>query len=187
MSIAGSGTEGAPGRRLSLAVLAIAVWAAAVAGCAAPAPRRLPSPSSTPAPARQAAPPRVAPAPDWESFARTRAALAGEIDTRARALRSGAAGNAAAELASRRMTVSAWNLLDEGALESSQELLERAVSLDGDNGYAYLFLAYVHHVRGGAVRARELVSAARGRLPARAAFAGEVEGLARSVGAAAGS
>ncbi len=118
---------------------------------------------------------------DWEAFTRTRRSLGGEIDRRAKALRSGAVGNLAAELASLRMSAKAPALIDKGSLDGAVELLERAVSMYGGNGYAYLFLAYVHHVEGHPDRAAGFLSSARRYLPSDKGVRGEAEGLARSI------
>lgn len=118
---------------------------------------------------------------DWEAFERTRRSLRGAIDRRAKALRGGAVGNLAAELASLRMSAKAPALIDKGSLDGAVELLERAVSMYGGNGYAYLFLAYVHHVEGRPDRAAGFLSSARRYLPADKGVRGEVEGLARSI------
>ena len=119
--------------------------------------------------------------PDWESFSRTREFLGKEIDRRAKALRQGAMGNLAAELASLRMSAKAPALIDKGSLDGAVDLLERAVSMYGGNGYAYLFLAYVQHVKGDTGRATGFLSSARRYLPADKGVRGEVEGLARSI------
>ncbi|MBI5504824.1 MAG: tetratricopeptide repeat protein [Deltaproteobacteria bacterium] len=118
---------------------------------------------------------------DWEAFERTRRSLGAEIDRRAKALRGGAVGNLAAELASLRMSAKAPVLIDKGSLDGAVELLERAVSMYGGNGYAYLFLAYVHHVEGRPDQAAGFLSSARRYLPADKGVRGETEGLARSI------
>jgi len=118
---------------------------------------------------------------DWESFARTRKSLGAEIARRSEALRAGAVGNRAAELASLRMSAKAPALIDKGALDGAVELLERALSMDGGNGYAYLFLAYLNHVRGHSDQAAAFLGSARRYLPADKGVRGEVEGLARSM------
>lgn len=119
--------------------------------------------------------------PDWESFSRTREYLDKEIGRRAKALRQGAVGNLAAELASLRMSAKAPALIDKGSLDAAIELLERAVSMYGGNGFAYLFLAYVHHVEGDPGRASGFLSSARRYLPADKGVRGETEGLGRSI------
>lgn len=126
-------------------------------------------------------PSRVAAAPDWESFSQTAAALRSDISRRAGELRHGPVGNRAQQLASLRLASNARDLIDAGSLEGALEALQRAVSLYGGNGYAYLWLAYVHHVQGRADRAAEFAASARRYLPADTKIRAELEGLALSI------
>ncbi len=118
---------------------------------------------------------------DWEAFANTRRMLGAEIVRRAAILHERAVGNLGAELASLRMSAKAPELIDKGSMDGALELLERALSMYAGNGYAYLFLAYVHHVEGRPDRATGFIGSARRYLPADKGVRGEVEGLARSI------
>ncbi|MFN2376987.1 MAG: tetratricopeptide repeat protein, partial [Candidatus Binatia bacterium] len=133
--------------------------------------------------------PRVAAAEDWESFQATAASLRREIEKRAAAMSQGPVGTRAVELASLRLAASGRNLVDAGSLDGALEVLQRAVSLYGGNGYAYLYLAYVHHVQGRPERAAEFAASARRHLPRDKPVQAELEGLRLSIrqGAAAGS
>lgn len=134
--------------------------------------------------------PAPAPAVDWESFSHTSAALRGDIAARADAMKQGPIGNRGVELASLRLAASGRDLIDAGSLDGALEALKRAVSLDGRNGYAYLYLAYVHHEQGRGERAAEFAANARRYLPADAAVEAEIDGLSaaiRSSAATAGS
>ena len=125
--------------------------------------------------------PRVAPARDWESFAKTGAALRAEIARRAEAMKKGPIGNRGVELASFRLAASGRDLIDAGSLDGALEALQRAVSLYGGNGYAYLYLAYVHHVQGHGEQAAEFAAGARRYLPGDEAVQAELEGLVASI------
>jgi len=132
--------------------------------------------------ARAVAPaPAPTPAPGWESFSHTSAALRGDIAARADAMKRGPIGNRGVELASLRLAASGRDLIDAGSLDGALEALQRAVSLYGHNGYAYLYLAYVHHEQGREERAAEFAANARRYLPADKAVEAEVEGLAAAI------
>ena len=174
--------------------IAVALCLALLGGCAAGpgakggAPTR-PTKDAAHARAKAEAPQATA-APDWESFTHTGAALRGEIARRAKALGEGPIGNRAVELASLRLAASGRDLVDAGSLDGALEVLQRAVSLWGSNGYAYLYLAYVHHVQGRAGRAGEFAASARRYLPRDEPVRAELEGLDLSIrqgGATAGS
>lgn len=163
--------------------LAAVVVVAFVAGCAT-------GPSAPAKPSRPAArivrptpppPPHAEPAADWESFSRTGAALGKEIERRAEELKSGPIAKRGQELASLRLAASGRDLIDSGSLEGAEVALQKAISLDGSNGYAYLFLAYVHHVNGRESLAAEFASSARRYLPRDAGVRAELEGLALSI------
>jgi tetratricopeptide (TPR) repeat protein len=173
---------------LSARGVALAACLVLVAGCAA-------GPSGKPARATKAAAPRrpgviseakaegprVPPSTDWESFTATGKALKQEIATRAAALKSGPVGNRAVELASLRLAASGRELIDAGSLDGAVEVLQKAISMWGSNGYAYLELGYVHHVQGHDDRAAEFAASAARYLPREHAVRAELEGLRRSI------
>lgn len=157
--------------------------AAQPASQAAPAAARKVAPAST---GKSAAAGREKSAPEpvvsgWESFEHTRAALGGEIQRRAAALREGPIGNRGAELASRRLAASGCELIDAGSMGGALAALERAVSLDGRNGYAYLWLAVVHHRKGNSGQAAEFAASAGSYLPRDPSVRRELEGLTQSI------
>lgn len=125
--------------------------------------------------------PEVAPAQDWESFAKSGAALRTDIAARAESMKKGPIGNRGVQLASLRLAASGRDLIDAGSLDGALEALQRAVSLYGGNGYAYLYLAYVHHVQGHGEQAAEFAASARRYLPRDEAVRAELEGLTRSI------
>lgn len=129
----------------------------------------------------------MAPATDWESFRAAGAALRRDIQTRADAMKSGPVGNRAVELASLRISANAQDLIDAGSLDGALVALQRAVSLDGSNGYAYLFLAYVHQVQGQSELAGELAANAARFLPRQTEVRAELAGLRLAISQAAAS
>ncbi|HYC54462.1 MAG TPA: tetratricopeptide repeat protein [Candidatus Binatia bacterium] len=118
---------------------------------------------------------------NWEAFLHANDALLKEIKQRAGALKKGPAGNEPAELASLRMTNRARGMIEKGSPGSALELLERSISMYKGNGYAYMFLAYVHHLQGRSARGAEFLSSARRYLPDDPRVHGELEGLSRSI------
>ncbi|HXC52759.1 MAG TPA: hypothetical protein VN634_17880 [Candidatus Limnocylindrales bacterium] len=142
-------------------------------------PSRRESSRVEPSHARQARPAAL-------DFRQTGAALDDEIDRRASDLASGPIGNRAAELASLRLVASARDLLDSGSPDGAREALERAVSLYGRNGYAYLWLAYVEHLQRRPHwenRAATLLADARRDLPSARKVRAELEELEHAIGA----
>ncbi len=165
------------------------------AGCAAAPESRPPpyddSPRSIEEPSRRESS-RVEPShakrarPAALDFRQTAAALDEEIDRRANDLASGPIGNRAAELASLRLVASARDLLDSGSPDGAREALERAVSLYGRNGYAYLWLAYVEYLQRRPHwenRAATLLADARQDLPSARKMRAELEDLEHVIGA----
>ncbi|MFN2426831.1 MAG: tetratricopeptide repeat protein, partial [Candidatus Binatia bacterium] len=114
-------------------------------------------------------------------FTRSGAALRAEIAVRADAMKKGPIGSRGTQLASLRLASSGRDLIDAGSLDGALEALERAVSLYGGNGYAYLYLAYVNHVQGRGEQAGEFAANARRYLPDDEAVLAELEGLALSI------
>ena len=173
--------------RLGVALVAASIAAGCASGPSAKAPGTRAKPSSV---SKGKAAPAAAKAPvakDWESFKRTSTMLREEIARRAEELRSGPVGNRAVELASLRLAASGHAMIEAGSFDGALEVLERAVSLYGGNGYAYVFLAYVHHVEGRAASGLEFLDDARLHLPADRGVSSEVEGLAQSLQAVAGA
>jgi tetratricopeptide (TPR) repeat protein len=114
--------------------------------------------------------------PGWESFPASRAALKRDIDG------PGAAAHPK-KLASLRAAAAGFDALEQGSLDLAQSSFERAVSLHGSDGYAYLGLAYLHHVQGRSDQAAEFVDSARRSLPPDAAMRKEVGALVASIDA----
>jgi hypothetical protein len=175
--------------RVGVALVAASIAAGCASGPAVKAPRAgaMPTASSSPMSRTLPAAERTPVAKDWESFKRTSTKLREEITRRAEELRSGPVGNRAVELASLRLAASGHAMIEAGSLDGALEVLERAVSLYGGNGCAYVFLAYVHHVEGRAERGLEFLYDARLHLPADRGVSSEVEGLAQSLQAVAGA
>jgi hypothetical protein len=148
-------------------------------GAAVQTKKKPAAPAKVTAKAEQGPPPGTA--KDWEAFRRSDAALRAEIGRRAEAMRKGPVGSQATELASLRLAASGRDLIEAGSLDGAVEVLEKAISLNGHDGYAYMFLAYVQHVKGKGDRAAEFVASARRYLPKDAGVQAELEGLAYSV------
>ncbi len=168
-------------RRRGLAAIVLVL---AAAGCASgPATKSAAkAPKRTAAATRPAtAPPRVAAASDWESFSRTGAALSDEIERRVAGLASGPVAKRGQQLASRKLAASGRDLIDAGSLDGAEAALQKAISLDGADGYAYLFLAYVHHVKGREELAAEFASSAGRYLPDDKGVRSELAGLEQSI------
>lgn len=114
--------------------------------------------------------------PGWESFAASRAALKRDID-------APRAASHPKKLASLRAAAAGFDALEQGSLDLAQSSFERAVSLHGSDGYAYLGLAYLHHVQGHGDQAAEFADSARSSLPPDAAMKKEVRALTASIDA----
>lgn len=118
--------------------------------------------------------------PGWESFPASRAALKRDIAGMA----AGAAN--AKKLASLRASAAGFDALDDGGLPVAKSAFERAVSLHGSDGYAYLGLAYLHHVQGRPDLAAEFAGSAARFLPADAGTRKELGALTASIVASRG-
>lgn len=92
----------------------------------------------------------------------------------ARAERSGAS---ATRLTHLRMTEAARGALADGSTERALDLLERAIAIDGREGFAYLYLGYAYVRRGEVERAREFLEQAGRLLPPDPALGQEVAHL----------
>jgi Flp pilus assembly protein TadD len=123
---------------------------------------------------------------DWETFPRTAEVLRSEIDDRAEDLRQGPIGDRAEQLAGLRLAASGRELLANGSFDGAVIALEKAISLYGANGYAYLFLASIHLAEGRRDQAREFTASARRYLPQGEGVEAELEGLAQAITAPAG-
>jgi tetratricopeptide (TPR) repeat protein len=169
---------------LSLRAAPVLAAVALLAGCAAGAKATRATPAS-PGPER---PPAAAPTrggtAEAATFPRTTAVLHDDIRDRAEALRAGPIGNRARELASLRLAASGRELLVSGSAAGALAALEKAISLYGANGYAYLFLASVHQAEGRRDEARQAAANARRYLPGDEGVQAELEGLLRSIGEA---
>jgi hypothetical protein len=161
-------------------LLAVALGAGCTAGPAATQAEPV-ARTGRPAAATRAKSKALPVSPDWDSFEHSRAALHGEIERRAAELREGPIGHRGVELASLRLAASGRDLIDAGSTGGALAALERAVSLDGRNGFAYLWLAVVHHMRGNAGQAAEFAASAGSCLPRETSVRDELEGLAKSI------
>jgi hypothetical protein len=123
--------------------------------------------------------------PAGMDFPATTAALQREIDRLADELGQGPIGDRATELASLRLAASARDLVLSESPGGAREALDRAVSLYGRNGYAYLWLACVDHLEHRSDRAGRWLAKAGRDLPADRKIRGELHGLARRVDPAA--
>lgn len=172
-----------PGRAVVVAMAAVLV----VSGCAGARIGR-PREAMPRERQRQAPPPPPAEAPvvplrieNWEAFTNTSRALGREISEGAHALRAAGPGARPADLASLRMTAEARDLIRAGNVERARDLLDRALELDGRNGFAYLYLAYANHLSGRFDQAASFAERAGRYLPRDPYVRGELEGLSKTV------
>jgi Flp pilus assembly protein TadD len=93
--------------------------------------------------------------------------------------------DSATRLTNLRMTDAARRTLVEGATERALDLLERAIAVDGREGFAYLYLGYIYVRRGEVDRAREFLDQAERLLPPDAQLGQEVAHLRDLAGAGA--
>ncbi len=144
------------------AFVATLILASLAAGCGG---RVLPPPSAAPPPPPLSTPdlpdplplpPATDPAPsprrpealqveNWEAFAYSTRRLQEEIARKDAALGARDTAEAPVDLASLRLAAEGWRLVQEGNSDRAIDLLERAIGLDGRNGFAYLFVAYAYH------------------------------------------
>jgi Flp pilus assembly protein TadD len=68
-------------------------------------------------------------------------------------------------LANLRMTKQARDLIASGDTERAADLLERAIAMDDGEGYAYLYLGYIHLSAGRRDQAEVFLARAAGLLP----------------------
>ncbi len=143
---------------------------------------KLPSPPAVDMPGREAEP-AVTPirVRNWEAFAHTSRVLDLRIAAGDSALRGGAGKANPAAVAALRMTAEARDLLERGQPEQALDLLERAIGMDGRNGFAYLYLAHLYHRQGRYEQGRVFAQRARQYLPRDAYVLGELEGLRASL------
>jgi hypothetical protein len=174
-------------RRVALLLLVVV----AAGGCAA---RALPPAGEvaavSPRKASTETPPPRVPGParsdkGWEKFPAVREALVREIGARAEALRQGPVGGRAKELAGLRLCDAGFELVAAGSLAAARESFEKGLSLHGANGYAYLGLAYVHHLQGRFAQAGEFAAGAGRYLPRQGGAGRELEALKSAIAAGA--
>ncbi len=157
----------------------------------APAPVAFPEPVSSPETAEVEAPVEpvsieaLRPEPEhvenWEAFSNSVRMLRGEIQRGGYALKIRGADEAPVGLASLRLCLDAWDLIQTADNERAVDLLERAISLDGRNGFAYLFLAYAYHRSARFEQGRLFLGQAWRYLPYDPRVLGEFEGLKQSI------
>jgi tetratricopeptide (TPR) repeat protein len=76
-----------------------------------------------------------------------------------------------------RMTEAARRMLAQDVTERALDLLERAIAVDGREGFAYLYLGYVYVRRGESGRAKEFLDQAARLLPPDEALRYELDNL----------
>ena len=162
-------------RASSLAAWCVALCIAA-AGCGAPAQRPLPEPPVVEAPGPL---PRTGLALDAVLAGLSGGATAdgAVIGDPAAAARPAAAGVDAASLASLRITRSAVEHLEQREPQRALDLLERAIAIDGDNGFAYLYIGYIHLEDGRPDRALPFIERGAMLMPDEPALQKEVRAL----------
>ena len=131
---------------------------------------------------RPAPPPEPIAVTDWRAFRHVGRALARRIDGASLAV--GRGQGKPAVLASLRLVDEAAGLVAAGELARGLDLLERALAVDGRNGFAYLYLCVAHHRAGRSQRAAGFLDPARRYLPPNPYVLGEWEGLRAAVVAA---
>jgi len=87
------------------------------------------------------------------------------------------AADSATRVTHLRMTDAARRMLAEDSTERALDLLERAIAVEGREGFAYLYLGYIYLRRGEIERAREFLGQAERLLPADPQLAQEVARL----------
>jgi Flp pilus assembly protein TadD len=89
----------------------------------------------------------------------------GDLVLKAAIARAQYGGSGATRLTHLRMTAAARDLIVAGNTERALDLLERAIGVDGSEGFAYLYLGYVYVRRGDVERASGFLGQARRLLP----------------------
>ena len=155
--------------RTCVAASLVALCVAAGA-CGAPATRPVPEPP----PVESAGPlPRTGLALEEVLAALTDAERAGT----APAPRQAGAGVGAASLASLKITQSAVEHLEQREPQRAPDLLERAIAIDGGNGFAYLYIGYIHLEDGRPDRALPFIERGAMLMPDDPALQNEVRAL----------
>ncbi len=131
--------------------IALALCLLVLAACAAPVTRVV-------------APPPPPEPPAQGPLAETRRHLARDLQQSDVALVQGLtfSPTRAAHL---RMTTAALDYIEAGDTEHALDLLERAISVDGTVGYAFVYLGYIHAREGRTEQAQAFVDRATGLLP----------------------
>jgi len=101
----------------------------------------------------------------------------GDLVLGAAIARADYAGASATRLTHLRMTAAARNAVAEGNTERALDLLERAIAVDGGEGFAYLYLGHIYTRRGDLERASGFLQQARRLLPPDPALQDEVQWL----------
>ncbi len=118
---------------------------------------------------------------NWEAFAHASAALDRQVAALVADQAAARPRHSPAELASLRLAQRARDMTNEGRVEATIDLAERAIALWGGNGFANLWLAYAHHQSGRPRTAEAFASRAGSALPADAYVLGELAGLRASI------
>ena len=139
-------------------------------------------PQARAAPAPTIVAPRQSPAmTDQEGLGRGPLGRAGVLLDRAiagdEAVRRSGGVIDATLLANLRMTQQARELIASGETERAADLLERAIAMDDGQGYAYLYLGYLHLSEGRRDQAEVFLARALGLLPRDPALRVELERL----------
>jgi hypothetical protein len=175
-----------------VAVMGLVVLVAAgVAACGsrrapvpqAPAPVPVQEPTEPPVtavPTTRAPAPAPVPVANWEAMLYTSRSLDRHIARGSQRLAAGSLDDPK-RLASLRVTAEGRDLLARGAVDRAMDRLERAVAMDGRNGFAWMYLAFANHRRASFDQGLEQAAAARRYLPADAHVLGELAGLEASL------
>jgi len=101
----------------------------------------------------------------------------GDLVLKAAVARAQYGGTEPTRLTHLRMTQAARDLIAQGDTERALDLLERAIAIDGGEGFAYLYLGYVYVRRGDVDRASGFLQQAKRLLPPDPALRAEVRWL----------
>lgn len=123
-------------------------------------------------------------ADDWSDWIAEQQRLAGPVVLErgdlvllAAVARAQQIGSTPSRLTHLRMVAHARSLIAEGNTERALDELERAIAVDGSEGFAYLYLGYVYVRRGNLQRATGFLEQARRLLPPDPALRDEVDWL----------
>jgi tetratricopeptide (TPR) repeat protein len=119
--------------------------------------------------------------PETAQGDRARVLLHQEVMQMESASRTGGAGDPT-RLASLRVTEDASDRLDSDDFEGALDLLERAITIDSGNGYAYLYLAKAYFRLGDRRRSSEFLERSAVLLPRDYRLDAELAALRRALG-----